>query len=555
MALAVARVRWTGQPAALAAYVGGLREDAHSDCRLLVAGRQFAAHRSVLASASAFFARIFSDRSCCCQDSSVVVLDGFQPYHVECILQFIYTGVTYVKNDRLAPVCKTAKALQIKQFLAFEFPSKIRLTNHEQATVAQINKLTEKVRFDSFPSNNRTLIAAKDHIKTVYQDVSAQNGRLARPPPLQYTISIPEYAKHLVPNKDIKLVQNSLEKVSNVKKEKTENLSQKSSHCGSYEVHQSSPMRAQPLLLEDKMKRSLSASTPKETIPFDYSQNSNSSRKVKCESLGIITNEMYENNRYILHRKIDKASPGVGKYSSPDRETKPLLLSMLLSNSQDSEGARVVPKISCSTGSDDPGAPLDLSRRPLHPPTHCAANIEQGLAADADAVAASGERSFAVKSECERSGDHPLETNESILSAAGTERNAAAPTARMEPVDDTLKLRVKVNRRNRERGLKCWEYLLVLLNDPKTNPSLICWKDREQGIFQLVKPHEIAKRWGTRICRYQKKKLTYDHFSRSLRYHYQKKTLEAVSEQNFMYKFGPRASSQFFCKTFRPRGI
>ena len=305
-------------------------------------------------------------------------------------------------------------------------------------------------------------------------------------------------------------------------------------------------MRAQPLLPEDKMKRSLSASTPKETTPFDYSKNGNSPGKVKCESLGITTSELYENNRYALHRKVDKASPRVGKYSSPDGETKPLLLSMLLSNSQDSEVGSVVPKVSCSTGSDDPMTPLDLSRRTLHPPTYCA---------DTDAAADSGERSFTFKDECERSENHPSKTNECRISAAGTETSTAAPTAQIEPVDDTLKLRVKVNRRNRERGLKCWEYLLVLLNNPKTNPSLICWKDREQGIFQLVRPHEIAKRWGTRICRYQKKKLTYDHFSRSLRYHYQKKTLEAVSEQNFMYKFGPRASSQFFCKTFRPRGI
>ncbi|XP_066944878.1 ETS homologous factor-like [Macrobrachium rosenbergii] len=92
--------------------------------------------------------------------------------------------------------------------------------------------------------------------------------------------------------------------------------------------------------------------------------------------------------------------------------------------------------------------------------------------------------------------------------------------------------------KKKARGPKNWEFVIGLLGDPRTNPSLIRWEDKAQGTFRLVQPTAIAQMWGRRT---NKPNLTYDNFARGLRYHYTTGALQAVSEKQLVYKCGPKA--------------
>ncbi|XP_068212749.1 ETS homologous factor-like isoform X2 [Palaemon carinicauda] len=97
---------------------------------------------------------------------------------------------------------------------------------------------------------------------------------------------------------------------------------------------------------------------------------------------------------------------------------------------------------------------------------------------------------------------------------------------------------VRPDAKKRPRGPKNWEFVIRLLADPKTNPSLIRWEDQSQATFRLVQPTTIARMWGQRS---NKPNLTYDNFARGLRYHYTTGALQAVSEKQLVYRCGPKA--------------
>lgn len=109
--------------------------------------------------------------------------------------------------------------------------------------------------------------------------------------------------------------------------------------------------------------------------------------------------------------------------------------------------------------------------------------------------------------------------------------------------NDPLLVKISTTKRRRVRGPKSWEYLLRLLRDPSTNPSLIRWENEIEGIFRLVKPDSIALRWGKRTGKHSTEMLSYENFARGLRYHYVTGALTAVSERCFVYKFGPKAQN------------
>lgn len=101
--------------------------------------------------------------------------------------------------------------------------------------------------------------------------------------------------------------------------------------------------------------------------------------------------------------------------------------------------------------------------------------------------------------------------------------------------------KIATKRKRRLRGPKCWEYLARLLNDPSTNPSLVRWENRSNGVFRLVQPAIVAQRWGRRAGKHANDALTYENFARGLRYHYATGALQPVSERSFVYRFGPKA--------------
>lgn len=92
--------------------------------------------------------------------------------------------------------------------------------------------------------------------------------------------------------------------------------------------------------------------------------------------------------------------------------------------------------------------------------------------------------------------------------------------------------------RRRPRGPRVWEFLVRLLVDPRTNPSLITWEDEASGTFRLVQKERIAEMW---IQRSREGGLSYNNLARTMRYHYANGALEPVMERQLVYRLGPQA--------------
>ncbi|CAD5118097.1 DgyrCDS6835 [Dimorphilus gyrociliatus] len=65
------------------------------------------------------------------------------------------------------------------------------------------------------------------------------------------------------------------------------------------------------------------------------------------------------------------------------------------------------------------------------------------------------------------------------------------------------------------KGNHLWEFLRDLLNDDRSNPHLLKWVNREEGIFRIVKSEQVAKFWGDKKKR---PKMSYEKMSRAIRF-------------------------------------
>lgn len=96
----------------------------------------------------------------------------------------------------------------------------------------------------------------------------------------------------------------------------------------------------------------------------------------------------------------------------------------------------------------------------------------------------------------------------------------------------SVKEEMEINKANNARVkprfkniIHLWEFLLELLSN-ENFCAIISWSRREQNEFRLKKPGEVARRWG--ILR-QKKGMTYEKLSRSLRFYYGQGIIQKVS--------------------------
>ncbi|KAK7082467.1 hypothetical protein SK128_002937 [Halocaridina rubra] len=134
-------------------------------------------------------------------------------------------------------------------------------------------------------------------------------------------------------------------------------------------------------------------------------------------------------------------------------------------------------------------------------------------------------------------------SNDGPLNLSGHNRKSpiALLTDDVNAGDDPFLGKILTNRKKRLRGPKSWEFLVRLLKDPTTNPTLIRWENKDSGVFRLVQPSVIAQRWGRRTGKHASENLTYENFARGLRYHYATGALKPVSEKSFVYRLGPKA--------------
>ncbi|XP_072931613.1 uncharacterized protein [Epargyreus clarus] len=87
----------------------------------------------------------------------------------------------------------------------------------------------------------------------------------------------------------------------------------------------------------------------------------------------------------------------------------------------------------------------------------------------------------------------------------------------------------------RPRSVSVPEFLRNLLLNPKHCPSIIKWENHAEGKFRFVKPDEVAKLWGQMK---QNDNMTFEKFSRAMRYHYRQSVLVSVPSHRLVYQFG-----------------
>ena len=76
------------------------------------------------------------------------------------------------------------------------------------------------------------------------------------------------------------------------------------------------------------------------------------------------------------------------------------------------------------------------------------------------------------------------------------------------------------------------EFILNMLSNPWFS-SIMSWEGMN-GQFTIIRPEQAAHLWGDRNGR---RNMTYQKFSRALRYYYHKKVLTKIRGQNYTYKF------------------
>ncbi|KAL4707553.1 hypothetical protein ACJJTC_000305 [Scirpophaga incertulas] len=89
----------------------------------------------------------------------------------------------------------------------------------------------------------------------------------------------------------------------------------------------------------------------------------------------------------------------------------------------------------------------------------------------------------------------------------------------------------------RPRSVSVPEFLRNLLLDSRYNPSIIKWEDRSVKKFRFIKPDEVAKLWGMLK---NNSNMTFEKFSRAMRYHYKQSVLVSVPTARLVYQFGPK---------------
>ncbi|CAL4135172.1 unnamed protein product, partial [Meganyctiphanes norvegica] len=99
--------------------------------------------------------------------------------------------------------------------------------------------------------------------------------------------------------------------------------------------------------------------------------------------------------------------------------------------------------------------------------------------------------------------------------------------------------KINSNIKHRTRWPTVWEFLVRLILNPATNPSLVCWEVKQQHKFRLNKPEDVARVWKSKGLATVKESKDYANFARALRYWYSHGGLELVKGRQLVYQLGP----------------
>lgn len=94
------------------------------------------------------------------------------------------------------------------------------------------------------------------------------------------------------------------------------------------------------------------------------------------------------------------------------------------------------------------------------------------------------------------------------------------------------------------KGNHLWEFVRDLLKDPRFNPSLLKWEDKEEGVFKFVQSEAVAQMWGRKK---NNPGMTYEKLSRAMRFCRSAGYFDSVPKtgrfpKKLCFKFGKKAS-------------
>lgn len=96
-------------------------------------------------------------------------------------------------------------------------------------------------------------------------------------------------------------------------------------------------------------------------------------------------------------------------------------------------------------------------------------------------------------------------------------------------------LPVGVRLPQRKGGMHLWQFLYSILQMPDKYSHLIEWTaNHKEFEFRLIEPDSIAVWWGYHK---NKKNMSYDKLSRSLRYYYDKQIIRKIGGERYVYRF------------------
>lgn len=87
----------------------------------------------------------------------------------------------------------------------------------------------------------------------------------------------------------------------------------------------------------------------------------------------------------------------------------------------------------------------------------------------------------------------------------------------------------------RKGGMHLWQFLYSILQAPEKYSYLVEWTaNKREFEFRLLEPDAIAVWWGYHKNR---KNMSYDKLSRSLRYYYDKRIIKKIGGERYVYQF------------------
>jgi len=111
--------------------------------------------------------------------------------------------------------------------------------------------------------------------------------------------------------------------------------------------------------------------------------------------------------------------------------------------------------------------------------------------------------------------------------ATPAQRGSQPPQPRQQP---------EKNHRGRSRTARSlWQFMLDLLQDRKTNPSIVAWVNKESMEFRVNDSNHLGHLWGVEK---ENPTMNFDKLSRAIRFYYKKNVFQPVANKRLIYKFG-----------------